>query len=171
MRGDVDLEFRRGIRLDAPLVDVTSDGRANLHAAAAAIGQSRDPRTASGSPFTVSQQGASPVLATRTGSGLLSVQAETIDLFGSFTINGVSETRLFSMGDIRMTGRNVVPDNSSGDRVFGAQVGSLTTKGNLLLSSAQIEFDDLLDKMEAKYLSGQKARRMMSASQMVVRPE
>lgn len=42
---------------------------------------------------------------------------------------------------------------------------------SVLLSSAQIEFDDLLDKMEAKYLSGHKARRMMSASQMVVRPE
>ena len=41
----------------------------------------------------------------------------------------------------------------------------------VLLSSAQIEFDDLLDKLEAKYLSGHKARRMMSADQMVVRVE
>lgn len=41
-----------------------------------------------------------------------------------------------------------------------------------ILAAAQIEFDDLLDKLEAKYLSGQRARRMSDASsiQMVVMP-
>jgi hypothetical protein len=37
--------------------------------------------------------------------------------------------------------------------------------------SAQIEFDDLLDKLESKYLPEQKARRQSDPGMMVVRPE
>lgn len=40
-----------------------------------------------------------------------------------------------------------------------------------VLMSAQIEFDDLLDKLESKYLPSQKARRQADPSMMVVRPE
>lgn len=41
-----------------------------------------------------------------------------------------------------------------------------------VLASAQIEFDDLLDKLEAKYLpGGQRSRRMSEAEMIVVRPE
>jgi len=42
----------------------------------------------------------------------------------------------------------------------------------VLLQSASIEFDDLLDKLEAKYLPDQQARRMSAAqAPMTVRPE
>lgn len=40
-----------------------------------------------------------------------------------------------------------------------------------VLGSAQIEFDDLLDKLEAKYLPNQRARRQADPGMMVVRPE
>ena len=40
-----------------------------------------------------------------------------------------------------------------------------------ILASAQIEYDDLLDKMEAKYLPNQSGRRMGDPGLMVVRPE
>jgi hypothetical protein len=40
-----------------------------------------------------------------------------------------------------------------------------------VLMAAQIEFDDLLDKMESKYLPDQKARRQSDPGMMVVRPE
>ena len=139
LRGDVALGFARGIRLDAPLIDVVGDGLASLKGASVAIGQSLDPRNRSGSgPYTRLPNGAAPVLATRAGAGVLAVQADTIDLFGSTTVNGVAQSRFFSDGDIRMTGRLVKPDGATGDQVFGAQIGSLTTAGDVTFSAAQI---------------------------------
>ncbi|MDL2337346.1 MAG: filamentous hemagglutinin family protein [Pseudomonadota bacterium] len=138
LRGDVDIGFARGVRLDAPLIDVTGNGYASVHGASVAIGQSRDPRSTDASPFNLVPQGAAPALPTRAGTGLLSVQADTIDLFGSFTLNGISETRFFSNGDIRMTGRNVTAASAAGDHVFGAQVGSLTTSGDITFDAAQV---------------------------------
>lgn len=139
LSGDVAMNFARGIRLDAPLIDVIGDGRVSLQGASVALGQSLNPRSLTGSgPYTRIDQGVSPALATRAGAGTLSVQAGTIDLFGSFNINGVSQTRLVSDGDIRFTGRNVRPANAADDRSVGAQVGALTTRGDLLLSATQI---------------------------------
>jgi hypothetical protein len=40
-----------------------------------------------------------------------------------------------------------------------------------IMVSAQIEFDDLLDKLEAKYLPNQNGRRMADPGMLVVRPE
>ena len=137
--GDVALNFARGARLDAPVLDVTGDGQVSVRGASVAIGQSLDPRGRTGSgPYTRTAQGLSPVLATRAGAGQLSVQAGTIDLFGSFNIDGVSQSRFVSEGDIRFTGRNVRPDTPAGDRAVGAQIGALTTRGDLLLSATQI---------------------------------
>ncbi len=137
--GDVAMNFARGVRLDAPLIDVTGDGRVSVRGASVAIGQSLDPRGRTGSgPYTRTAQGLSPLLATRAGAGQLSVQASTIDLFGAFNLNGVSQSRFLSDGDIRFTGRNVRPDAPAGDRAVGAQIGSLTTRGDLLLSATQI---------------------------------
>ena len=137
--GDVALGFARGIRLDAPLIDVTGDGQVSLQGASVAIGQSLDPRVRLGGGLSTSVvQGVSPVLATRAGAGQLSVQAGTIDLFGSLTLNGVSRSRFASDGDIRLTGRNVKPDGAAGDHVFGTQTGSLTSAGNVTLSATQI---------------------------------
>ncbi len=139
LNGNLALGFARGIRLDAPLIDVTGNGRVSLQGTSVAIGQSLDPLNRAGSgPYSRTPQGVSPVLATRAGMGQLSVQADTIDLFGSVTLNGVSRASLSSDGDIRMTGRNVKPDGASGDHVFGTQTGSLTTAGNLTLSATQI---------------------------------
>jgi hypothetical protein len=40
-----------------------------------------------------------------------------------------------------------------------------------IMGTAQVEYDDLLDKLEAKYLSNQSGRRMSDPGLMVVRPE
>lgn len=40
-----------------------------------------------------------------------------------------------------------------------------------ILASGQVEYDDLLDKIESKYLPDQKARRQSDPGMMVVRPE
>ena len=135
LRGDVAMDFRRGIRIDAPLLEVTGDGRASLAGSSVALGQSRDPRRAEG---TLDPKAPSPALPTRAGDGVLSVRADTIDLFGSLALNGVAEARFFAEGDIRMTGRSVNVPSPAGDRIFGTQVGALTTPGNVVLSAAQV---------------------------------
>ena len=138
-RGDVAMNFARGVRLDAPVLDVTGDGQVSVQGASVALGQSLDPRGRTGSgPYTRTAQGTSPVMTTRAGAGQLSVRAGTIDLFGSFNIDGVAQSRFFSDGDIRFTGRNVMPAGAAADQVFGAQRGSLTTAGDVALLAAQI---------------------------------
>ena len=136
--GDVAMNFQRGIRLDAPLIGLAGDASVSLRAANVQLGQSLDPRHFDGSTYTLDPQGVSPVVAARSGAGLLSVQAGAIDLFGSLTINGVGETRLFADGDLRLTGRNVLPVSPGADNVFGTQIGSLTSSGNLTLNAAQV---------------------------------
>ncbi len=134
-RGSVNADFARGIRLDAPLIDVLGNAGVALKSASAIwLGQSLDPR---GSGGTVQPGAASPLLATRSGQGLLTAQAGSIDLAGSLTLNGVAETTLRSSGDIRLSGRaiNGVADT---DRALGQSVGGLTTAGNLTLDAAQV---------------------------------
>ena len=140
LSGKIDASFKRGIRFDAPLIDVTSDGLVALTSASeVAIGQSLDPLTRTGSgPYTRKPNGVLSPLKTRAGSGQLSVQAGTIDLYGSVTINGVSQSNFSSDGDIRLTGRLVKADGAAGDHVFGTQTGSLTTAGNVTLKATQI---------------------------------
>ena len=48
--------------------------------------------------------------------------------------------------------------------------GEMQSVGEIL-ASGQIEYDDLLDKLESKYLPDQKARRQSDPGMMVVRPE
>jgi hypothetical protein len=40
-----------------------------------------------------------------------------------------------------------------------------------IISSASVEYDDLLDKLEAKYLPSKRGRRMSEGEEIVVRPE
>ena len=76
---------------------------------------------------------------------------------------------------VKMVGNNdmsLIPEEYERIIISRAKMMYAEFSGSgVLLSSAQVEFDDLLDKLEAKYLSGHKARRMMAASQMVVRAE
>ena len=72
LRGDVDVAFARGVRFDAPLIDVVDAGRVSLRGATVAIGQSRDPRSSAGSPYTLVPQGPAPALPTRARSGRFS---------------------------------------------------------------------------------------------------
>lgn len=134
-RGDVAMDFARGVRFDAPLIDVTGDGRVAVTSASlVAIGQSLAPRSASGGSIP---NGSAPVLTTRSGAGSLTAQAGTIDLFGSVTLNGTSVASFQSAGDVRLTGR-VVTGVPGTDRSFGQAVGSLTTSGDLALRAAQV---------------------------------
>lgn len=141
LRGDQTLAFQRGVRLDSPLLEVTENGKVNLQGTNVALGQSLGPRPAGiapGQPAAINQLDPTPALATQAGAGSLQVQAGTVDVYGSVTVNGVSELRLGAQGDVRLTGRTVIDPSSPSDGSFGKQVGALTSAGNVTINATQV---------------------------------
>ncbi|WP_428423386.1 filamentous haemagglutinin family protein [Methylibium sp.] len=136
-RGDADLNFARGIRIDAPEVDVSGGGKVRLAGAAIAIGQSQKTSFWNGQNYE--QQEASPVLPTLTGAGRFEARGQTIDLFGSLALGGVSQASFISENDIRLTGR-LVKGSTTGlnGSVESSLVGGLTTSGDLLFHATQL---------------------------------
>jgi len=141
-QGSSTLAFARGVRLDAPLIDLTSGAQVTLRGSTVALGQSLGPRQlVTGSTSETTQEiveGApSPTLATRAGTGLLTVNAGAVDLYGGLTINGASLTRIASDSDIRLVGRSITFSPVGGQQ-YSRQIGSLTSAGNIELVAAQV---------------------------------
>lgn len=141
-RGSSTLVFERGIRLDAPLIDVIDRARVSLRGASVALGQSLGERQlvagADAPTYQIADGTASPVLATRAGTGALNVSAGAVDLYGSVVVNGTSLVRIESDSDIRLVGRPVNFTSQTGGQAFSRQIGSLTSAGNLELEAAQV---------------------------------
>ena len=141
-RGSSTLNFERGIRLDAPLIDLTGTSVVTLQGSTVSLGQTlgeRQLQSTGDVPVWVMTSGtASPVLATRSGEGELRVKAGSVDLFGSSTVNGTRRTRIESDSDIRLVGRAITFESSSGGQQTSRQTGGLTSAGNLELVAAQI---------------------------------
>ena len=141
-QGSSTLAFDRGIRLDAPLIDVAGSSKVNLQASTVSLGQTLGERqllsTGDVPVWLVAGGTASPVLETRAGSGELRVEAGAVDLFGSITVNGTSRTRIESDSDIRLVGRAVTFNSDTGGQQTSRQIGGLTSAGNLELVAAQV---------------------------------
>ncbi|MBX9715594.1 MAG: hypothetical protein K2X42_03260, partial [Burkholderiaceae bacterium] len=80
----------------------------------------------------------SPVVATRAGDARLSLSGDTIDVFGNLNLNGVRQSTLAAVHDIRLIGRPSQAVLSTGGTAPVAQTGSLTTAGNVTFSAAQV---------------------------------
>ncbi|OYU00188.1 MAG: hypothetical protein CFE40_02425 [Burkholderiales bacterium PBB1] len=141
-RGSADLDFERGIRLDAPLIELTDGALVNLRGSTVAIGQSLGARQlvsdGAFSTYQIVEGSASPNLPTRAGTGLLDVAAGAVDLYGNFTINGSRRTRIASDSDIRLIGRALTVESANGGQQSSRQVGRLSTAGNVELDAAQV---------------------------------
>ncbi len=140
-QGNSSLAFERGIRLDAPLIDLAGAAKVTLQGSTVALGQSLGERQliAGDVPAWQLVDGtASSVLATRAGEGVLTVNGGAVDLYGSLTINGTSVARINSDSDIRLVGRPVSVAGQSGGISNTLQAGGLTTAGNLELVAAQV---------------------------------
>ena len=79
-RGASTLDFNRGLRLDAPLIDVVGDARVALRGATVALGQSAGERQFVADAeairrWTLVDTAVSPVLDTRAGKGVLGISA------------------------------------------------------------------------------------------------
>lgn len=142
-QGESTLTFDRGIRLDAPLIDMAAGAKTTLLASSTvSIGQSLGPRQrVVGEPTTYEVVGgaAGPVLATRRGDGELTVKAGSVNLYGSFAVNGAKSTHIESDNDIQLIGRPVTFDSvEAGGVQFSRQIGGLNSAGNIELVAAQV---------------------------------
>ncbi len=142
LRDSMTLDFERGLRLDAPVIELGSGAQVELRSANVALGQSLGRReavpTATGVAWTLVPATLLPVAATQAGNGVLSVKAGAVDLFGSLTVNGTALTRIESESDIRLVGRNVDFASTTGGSAQTKQVGGISTAGNLELKAAQV---------------------------------
>ena len=138
-QGASTLDFARGIRLDAPRIELADGASVRLQGANIALGQSLSARTAVpdnnlGRDAWLLGLQSVPVLATRAGTGLLTVQGHAVDFFGNLTLNGVGLARIESATDVRFIGRETF--NASSE-VLG-QTGWLHTAGNIEFKAAQL---------------------------------
>jgi len=125
LQDDLDLELRRDIVLDAPVL-YSNGGRASLQANYVAIGASqRSSRNPAVDPDPL------------TGGGQLTVNANIIDLVGLTTLRGVGSVDLNSTGDIRFRG---VSNQVSGEF---AMVGDLDLTADQIYPATMSDF--LLD--------------------------
>ncbi len=135
-QGSSNLSFERGVRLDAPLIDLANGVQVHLEGASVALGQSlsaREDVPLNDAPNYVIKDGtATPVLATRAGTGELSVKAGAVDLYGGLTINGTQSARIESDSDIRLVGRAITAGSAA------EQIGGLTSAGNIELVAPQV---------------------------------
>ena len=142
LRDSMTLDFERGLRLDAPVIELGSGAQVELRSANVALGQSLGRReavpTATGVAWTMVPAATLPVAATQAGNGVLSVKAGAVDLYGSLTLNGTALTRIESESDIRLVGRNVDFASTTGGSAQTKQVGGISTAGNLELKAAQV---------------------------------
>ncbi len=113
---NADLNLRRSIVLDAPLIN-NSGGDSRLAAAYVALSDS-------GARGAIKPQAA-------TGEGTLEVTAQQVDLIGNVTLQGWRQTRIASDGDMRM--RGLLPTISSKE-----WLGSLNSFSDVQLQAARL---------------------------------
>lgn len=144
LQGTLALDFERGLRLDAPVLDLAPGANVSLSAANVALGQSLGVRVLAQDArnrqvWTRVDTLPQPERTPGSGSGVLRVAADTLDLYGSSVVQGTSLIRLASDADTRFIGREVNFNPAQGnDPSLVYQYGSLDVAGALELRAAQI---------------------------------
>ena len=133
LRGAPKLEFARSLRLNTAELLLASPGTTELRSAHVVLANSFGLRPAVGG--ALENADASQTVTTRSGSGTLAVQANTVDLYGDLTINGAALSTLAARDDLRLSGRQIGNPLVAG----GAQLlGSLNSMGDVVLNAAQV---------------------------------
>lgn len=138
----VDLDFKRGVRLDAPQLDLADGARVGITGATVSLGQSMGPRvqeTIDGvDQYNLAPLGASPALTPRSGTGELHVHGGSVNLYGDLTLNGAQRAHLQSDNDVQLVGRAVSFASTTGGQATIRQIGSLTTTADVELQASQV---------------------------------
>ncbi len=138
---DATLHFQRGVTLDTKVLQVVNGANVKVSGTEVALENlfgeraPANPGVPGDLSTTANASVASLVRATAAGTGSFSATADTLDVLGSVTVNGVNSTSLTAANDLRLTGRSVGDVTS----VAGATlVGGLLTGGDLTLTAAQV---------------------------------
>ncbi|MBL0726186.1 filamentous haemagglutinin family protein [Piscinibacter sp. HJYY11] len=139
----VNVDFKRGVRLDAPQVELADGARVIVTGSTVSLGQSMGPRVAEEldgvDEYNLKPLGVSPAVTTRSGTGELMVRGGMVNVYGDLTVNGAQRTRIESDGDVQLVGRSVsFESGTAGGQAVTRQVGSLTTAGNVEIQASQI---------------------------------
>lgn len=121
------LTTRRAISLDTPNLMAESSANLQLFSTYINLGNSDGQRQTA-------------VNLTNIGTAKLNVQAQTIDLVGNVSTQGVGVTELLASGDIRLQGvlDSTVEHNAINTTTKNALIGSYTTAGSLYLKTNQV---------------------------------
>ncbi len=138
----VDLDFKRGVRLDAPQLDLADGARVGITGATVSLGQSMGPRIQETidnvDQYNLAPLGASPALTPRSGTGELRVHGGSVNLYGDLTLNGAQLAHIQSDNDLQLVGRAVSFASTTGGQAVIRQIGSLTTTADLELQASQV---------------------------------
>ncbi len=135
------LAFQRGVTLDTKLVQVAGDANVGVSGAAVKLADSfgvrvlktqNDPTDLS---TNVDKTKPSVPQATSAGTGMLRVNADTLDVAGSVTVSGTRSVTLSAVHDLRLSGR---PVGQATDPTGQTLVGGLVAVGDLTLDAAQV---------------------------------
>jgi filamentous hemagglutinin family protein len=120
----VDLQTRRSITLDA--LEFVSTGSGKVSSAHVTLGNAGLNQALLDPLDTINHTQYSPA----SGTGILNVAGQLLDLSGNFLVSGVKQLNLASSGDLRLNG--VINDSKT------ALTGSLRTQGSVTLSADQV---------------------------------
>lgn len=121
--GDVALNLPSSLRLDAPVIEAAGTSHVALYAPNVMLSNV----LLSGTDTRVRGSYVAP--APVSGSGVLDINTQLLDLRGQFSLSGFAESHLNSSGDIRLIGFS---------NTNNAPVGELRTTGTLAMNARQI---------------------------------
>ncbi len=143
-QGNTALNFERGIRLDAPVLQLGALAQTTLRGATVSVGQSLGPRTQQQDAlgrqvWTRDDTRRQPEAVAQAGTGLFQIDAGTVDFYGSTVLQGTALTRVDSQGDVRFIGREINFNTGQGnDPALVSQYGSFTSAGGLEFRANQL---------------------------------
>ena len=135
------LNFQRGVTLNSKVLQVANGANVVVSGTEVALENlygeriRTNPDTPGDLSTTSNALAASQVRATTAGSGSFKASADTLDVLGSVTINGVRGSTLVASNDLRLSGRAVGDKASAGG---AALIGGVLTGGDLTLQAAQV---------------------------------
>jgi filamentous hemagglutinin family protein len=144
LQGNTTLNFERGVRLDAPALTLGPAAVVSISGGPVALGQSLGTRSLQTNAVgrQVWLRDDTRPQANRAalgGSGLLTVDADSVDIYGSSWLQGVSAARFNAQGDVRFIAREVnFNAGTATDSNLIYAYGSLNTAGNLEFHAAQL---------------------------------
>jgi filamentous hemagglutinin len=157
-QGDTRLQARRSITLDAPNLAPLAGALLHVQAPYVSLGNSDGQRQSASAAATG-------------GDAILAVDAQTLDVYGHLSTQGLGTVALAATGDIRLQGvlDTTQEHNALNTAADEALIGSLETAANLSLRSTQL-YPTTLSQFTLKVQGDDKGVTLAGTGQMAQTP-